>query len=273
MQTSVMIGVAVSGMLVLLGIAIVMQRIEENRRLRARRVRDTILRLRKYWAALTEMPEGSLPPNLQMVLVQRMTQEMKVLRQLNPAAPEVGQYHSLLQERVPRIKSAPAEPAKLDLSDPQKTRALRARMRALHMLIQGLSDARMIDANTTGQFNVHINQLNGETLIALYTQQARDACQDLKPAVAMHQITLCINELEKINQRGNWNARLLELRGMLDNLSRFGALTEEEAAAVEQIRTERAAAAEAAGQDGALGEALDEMLAAEHAWKKKAQYD
>ncbi len=270
MQTSVMIGVAIAGMFVLLGIAVLMQRMEENRKLRLRRIRDATLRLRKYWAALTEMPAGSLPPALQMILVQGITAELKSLRQLHPAAPEISHYHEQLKTLVPKIKAAPAQPQPPDLSDEQKVRALRARMRALHQLISGLSEARMIDANATGQFLSHINHLNGETLIALYLMQARASVREHKPAVAVHQLDLCIAELEKINQRGNWNVRLLELRGMQQNLAQFGAFSEEEATELARERAERQAAAES---DGNLGRALDEMLEDENAWKKKAQYD
>lgn len=268
MQTSVMIGFAIAGMFVLLGIAVFMQRLEENRRQRARRIRDITLRLRKYWAALTEMPEGSLPPALQMILVQGITAELKALRQLHPGAPEIGHYHEQLKALVPKIKSAPAQAAQLDLSEEPKVRALRARMRALHQLITGLSESRMIDANATGQFLNHINQLNGETLVALYLMQARAAVRQGKPAIAIHQLDLCISELQKINQRGNWNVRLLELAGIQENLANFGAFSEEEAA---ELALERQQAGETEGGD--LGDELQHMFDEEDSWKKKAQYD
>ncbi len=269
MQTSFIIGLAAAAVAVLLGFAVVMQRMEEQRQLRARQVRDLGIRIRKYWTALTEMPAGMLTPALQMILVRGISIDLRTLQKLQPNAREISHYTTQLQEIIPRIKEAEPAPERLQLGNEAMVRETRARLRSLHQLVLSLNESRQLDAAATQQFLDHIGQMNGETLHALYMAQARRAIQEGKPPVAIHHLDSCAMELAKINQQGNWHARIGEIRELQSNIEKFGAFSEEEGAELQRLKAE----SEAASADAGLGAQLDEMMAEENSWKKKVDYD
>lgn len=273
MGTSFMIGLALAGMALLLGIAIVMQRIEERRKLHARKVRDLGVRIRKYWAALTELPPGFLTPALQMILVRGLSGDLKALEALQPGSQEVRQYSAQLKELMPRIRDNQQGQEKPVLNDEKTVRETRARLRSLHQLVQSLAESRQLEPAAVNQFLAHINQMNGETLIALYMLQARNAVTESKPAVAVHMLDLCMAELEKINQRGNWHPRIEELRAAQANLEQFGAFSQEEALALQNAQPAQPAQPAHTADDDQLSAQLQEMMEEEESWKKKAEYD
>jgi hypothetical protein len=257
MPTAVIIGIIGLSLFIMVALAISMQTLEKNRKEKQQLERNLQARIRNFEYMLNGLPEGFLSRDLQ-ILVCKCLQE--VYQQLTNLKPKNSQYASSsieLEDKISQLRKQSSKLNKIELTDPQQIKEVQKILKSLFNFISKLSENGRINNKDAQVYASQIKQLMLQTTLDSLNKSIKDAINAGKFKLAIHNIKMAMNKIEKENKSGNYENQLENYKKKVSELTSLQANNDTQA--VERRKQHNAE--------------WDEANKPDESWKKKALYD
>lgn len=257
MSTAVMIGIIGLGLFIMVALAISMQTLEKNRKEKQQLERSLQSRIRNFEYMLKGFPEGFLSSDLQ-ILVCKCLQE--VYQQLSNLEPKNTQYASRskdIEQQINQLRKQGANANKVELTDQKQIKEIQKMLKSLFNFINKLATSGRINNKDIQGYANQIRQLMLQTTLDSLNNAIKDAVKAGKFKLAIHNLTMAINKIEKENKNNLYNDKLESYKKQISELT---SLQADNDTTSKELRKQH-------------DEEWEEASKPDESWKKKAVYD
>lgn len=225
MSSTAIIAIIVGLLVILIAYAFISQTLERKRKQRQRLL--TALRLRgkdfKYMA--TSFPEGFLPKELNIMVLQCLVETCARLCELEPGDKSHQDELTLFTQQLSAAKQRTDASKRQSLTSPGQVKEVAALLQALNNFIVQQQQRGMINDVQAQQHAGQIKHLLVQITVDSHLLNARHALNNQKHRVAIHYYTLAKKLLAKESGAVNYQKQILQLNRAIAKLER--ALTEQ----------------------------------------------
>jgi len=257
MSTVAIVGIVITGLFILVSIAVATQTIEKNKKEKRRLHSGLTAKARNFEYMLNGFPDGFLSKDLQVLVCKCLLQVYEQLNQLEPGNKAFGKKLSQAKQKFEQVKNGANKDRRVALADAAQIKEVQKLLKLLFNFISKLREAKQLSGGESSAYARQIKQLMLQTSIDTLTQAKNQALSDKKPRLAIHHLKLIVDKLNKENTNGQYNNLINEHSSALDQLIQH--TDQEEIAAAERRK--------------ASDKEWDEVNKADDSWKKKAIYD
>ena len=253
MSTTAIIGLVALLLVVLVGVAIMLQTIEKNNKERRRLESSLKARARNFQHMLEGFPEGFLNKDLKLLVCRCLQEIYSQLHGLNPKNSAYKNNRATIDQQLQTIQEQPAGNSRVKLSDPAQIKEIQKLLQGLHSFIGKLSKSQKISNDQAKAYAFQVRNLMIQSTVDALMNGVNDSMSKRKPRLAIHYLHMIIDKLSKENGQGQYNEQVTQYKEMMKQL-------EQQAIEQEERRKE-------------ADEEWDEINKDDDSWKKKAIYD
>ena len=255
MPTTFVISIIAVSLIVLVGLAVVMQTIDRNKKEQRRRESSINTRVRNFEHILESLPDGLLNTQLKTLLNTALVEQFS---QLCAIAPKNAQYSKRLkqtQHQLQQLKEQQAKEPKVKIADQQQAKDVRQMLTSLYNYLPKLSGSGRISVDEAKQYGKQIRRLNVKTIVDVAQDPLNRAVDMGKHGSAINLLKSMNAEMDKENDDGFYNEAISNNQS---RIAEFEQLIQQQAKETDKARSEAAAEWDKSGDEP---------------WKKKAIYD
>lgn len=257
MSTPMIVGILAISMLILVAIAVIMQTIEKNKKQRKLLENNLRTRARNFEHMQEVFPEGFLNRDLLILLANC---KLDVYEQLLNTSPSNSSYKNQAQhikQQLEQLKQLSGTHSPIRLTDAKKIPEIQKMLNSFFQSISKWADSGRINSKDAIVYGGHIRRLLLQTTTDGLEQAVSNAKNQGKFKLALHNLQMAIDKVEKANTKGEYNEKIQAYQSQMKEIKQEANIADEE-------RTQRR-------------EQSDEQWEAEtkpdESWKKNRVYD
>jgi predicted RND superfamily exporter protein len=257
MSTAVIVGIIISGLAILVAIAVTIQSIDKNNKEKRRLEAALKSRSRNFDYMLNGFPEGFLNRDLQVLVCNCLAEVYSQLAQIDSRNKDYSNKLSKAQMQLAEYKARPANNSSVTLTDITQIKEVQKMLGGLYNFIAKLAASKRITTKEAKIYGKQVRRLIVQTSTDALINPINDALQMHKFRLAIHYSHMAVDKMKKENDDGFYTDRINKYLLRIDELETQATSNEEEAETEKQ---------KIAGD-------WEDIEKPDDSWKKNAVYD
>lgn len=223
MSSTAVIAIIVGALVILVTYALVSQIFERKRQERQRLLNALHLRSKDFKHLANRFPEGFLPKDLNILVLQCLMDTCERLCELDPEDKTHGDDLTLYTQNLSELRQRPASAKRKALTSPGQVKEVTNLLQALSNYIANQQQRGLLTEAQAQQYAGQIKPLIMQINLDNYLLNARHALNAQKHHLAIHYYTLAKKLLTRQNGETSYQKQIQQLNSAIANLEKVAA--------------------------------------------------
>lgn len=223
MSTTAVIAIIVGALAILIAYAFVSQALERRRKERQRLLSALHLRNKDFKYMARGFPDGFLPKDLNIMVLQCLVDTCERLCELEPADKNHQDDLALYTQQLSELRLRPAGAKRKALTSPGQVKEVTKLLQGLSNYIAGQQQRGLVTESQAQQYVSQIKHLVVQITLDNYLLSARHALNAQKHHLAIHYYTLAKKLLTRQSGEINYQKQIHQLNDTIAKLEKVAA--------------------------------------------------